>query len=143
MQNEGSNGTCTRAGDHSGNLPQPDLEKQGNIPVLPQEERQPGSVGDSAYEVNPTLLTIVVTKGESHVTQQPIVKLLKDVDSIKEELPRVASPKKGYLSRTPSAHEQCRYIILLLHLLPIIHPASSFMFLFCFMFPIFDCFWIA
>ncbi|XWS48703.1 hypothetical protein CRYUN_Cryun13aG0099100 [Craigia yunnanensis] len=95
MQNEGSNETSTRAGDHSGNLTEPDLEKQGNIPVLPQEERQPGSVGDSAYEANPTLLTIVVTKGKSHVTQQPIVKLSKDVDSIKEELPRVASPKKG------------------------------------------------
>ena len=142
MQNEGSNGTCTRAGDHSGNLPQPDLEKQGNIPVLLQEERQPGSVGDSAYEVNPTLLTIVVTKGESHVTQQPIVKLSKDVDSIKEELPCVASSKKGYFLRTPSSHEQCRYIILL-HLLPVIHPASLFMCLFYFMFPIFDCFWIA
>ncbi|XP_022737905.1 uncharacterized protein LOC111290723 [Durio zibethinus] len=108
MQNEGSNGTSSIAGDLSGNLPEPDLEKQGNIPVLPQEERQPGSVGDSAYEANPTLLNIVVTKGQSHVTQQQIAKLAKDVESIKEELPRVASTKKGYISRTTSSHEQCR-----------------------------------
>ncbi|XVF10259.1 hypothetical protein REPUB_Repub07fG0167100 [Reevesia pubescens] len=110
MQNEGSNGTSsTRAGDLSGNLPQSDLEKQGNIPVLPQEDRLPGPVGHTAScEANPTLLTIEVMKGESHVTEQPIAKLLKDVDSIKEELPRVASPKKGYISRTTSSHEQCR-----------------------------------
>ncbi|XWS61479.1 hypothetical protein CRYUN_Cryun07bG0129200 [Craigia yunnanensis] len=108
MQNEGSNGTSTRVGDHSGNLPEPDLEKQGNIPVLPQEGRHPGSLEDSTCEANPTLLTIVVTNGESHVTQQPIVKLSKDVDSIKEELPRVASSKKEYFSRTTSSHEQCR-----------------------------------
>ncbi|XVE58204.1 hypothetical protein DITRI_Ditri04bG0151300 [Diplodiscus trichospermus] len=108
MQNEGSNGASPRAADHSGNLPEPDLEKQGNIPVLPQEEKQPGSVGDSACEAHPALLTIVVSKGESHVTQQSIVKLSKDVDSIKEELPRLASPKKGYFSRTSSSHEQCR-----------------------------------
>ncbi|XP_022762291.1 uncharacterized protein LOC111308236 isoform X2 [Durio zibethinus] len=108
MQNEGSNGTSTRAGDQTSNLPEPDLEKQGNIPVLPEEERQPGSVGGSACEANPTLLTIAVMKGESHVTQQPLAKLSKDVDSIKEELPRVASPKKGYFSRTTSSHEQCR-----------------------------------
>ncbi|XWS50217.1 hypothetical protein CRYUN_Cryun12cG0069700 [Craigia yunnanensis] len=107
MQNEGSNGTSTRAGDHSGNLLEPDLEKQGNIPVLPEEERQ-GSVGDSACQANPTLLTIVVMKGESHVTPQPQAKLPKDVDSIKEELPHVSSPKKGYFLRTASSHEQCR-----------------------------------
>ncbi|WRX16988.1 zinc finger protein [Theobroma cacao] len=108
MQNEGSNGTSTTAGDHSGNLPEPDLEKQENIPVLPQEDSHPGSVGDSGCVANPTLLTIVVSNGESHVTQQPIAKLSKDVDSIKEELPCVASPKKGYFSRTTSCHEQCR-----------------------------------
>ncbi|XWS38109.1 hypothetical protein CRYUN_Cryun19dG0102100 [Craigia yunnanensis] len=108
MQSEGSNGTSTRPGDHSGNLPEPDLEKQGNIPVLPEEERQSGSDGDSACEANPTLLTIVVMKGESHVTRQPLAKLPKDVDSIKEELPRAGSPKKGYFSRTTSSLEQCR-----------------------------------
>ncbi|XP_022722287.1 uncharacterized protein LOC111279582 isoform X2 [Durio zibethinus] len=108
MHNESSSGTSTRSGDRSGNLPEPDLEKQGSIPVLPQEERQPCSVEDSACEGNPTLLTIVVTRGESHVTQQPVVKSSKDVDSIKEELPSVAPPKKGYFSRTTSSHEQCR-----------------------------------
>ncbi|KAK6262622.1 hypothetical protein QUC31_008438 [Theobroma cacao] len=108
MQNEGSNGTSTTAGDHSGNLPEPNLEKQENIPVLPQEDSHPGSVGDSGCVANPTLLTIVVSNGESHVTQQPIAKLSKDVDSIEEELPCVASPKKGYFSRTTSCHEQCR-----------------------------------
>ena len=120
MHNEGSNGTSTRAGNHSGNLLEPDLEKQGNIPVLPEEERQPGSDGDSVCEANPTLLTIVVMNGESHVTQQPLAKLPNDVDSIEEELPRVASPKKGYFSRTTSSREQCRYVILIMHLLPII-----------------------
>lgn len=117
MQNDGSNGTSTRAGDHPGNLPEPDIEKQGKIPVLPEEERQPGSVGDSACEANPTLITIVVMKGESHVSEQPLAKLPKDVDSIKEELPRVASPKKGYFSRTTSSREECRYIILILQIM--------------------------
>lgn len=112
MQNEGSNATSTRAGGLSFNSPEPDLEKQGNIPMLPQEERQPGSVEDSACEANPVLLTIVVMESEPHVTQQQLVKISKDVDSIKEELPRVATPKKGYFSRTTSCHEQCRYSIL-------------------------------
>ncbi|OMP02743.1 hypothetical protein COLO4_10850 [Corchorus olitorius] len=111
MQNEGSNGgTTTASGDHCGNLPEPDLEKQGNMPVLPPDDRHPGLVGDSACEAIPTLVTIVVSKGESQVTQQPISKLSKDVDSVKEELPRVASPRKGYFSRTSSCHEQCRAV---------------------------------
>ncbi|XVF53224.1 hypothetical protein PTKIN_Ptkin05aG0082800 [Pterospermum kingtungense] len=108
MQNEGSNGTSTKAGDHSGDLPEPDLEKQGKTPVLSEEERQQDSFGGSACEANPTLLTIVVMKGESHVSEQPLAKSSKDVESIKEELPRVASPKKGYFSRTTSSREECR-----------------------------------
>ncbi|PPS15390.1 hypothetical protein GOBAR_AA05189 [Gossypium barbadense] len=107
MQNGGSNETSSRAGDLSRNLHEPDLEMHGNIP-LPQEEIQPGSVGDSACEANPTSATNVVTKVESHLTQQPIAKLSKDAESTKEDLPHAASPKMGYFSRTTSAHEQCR-----------------------------------
>ncbi|KAA3456987.1 March9 [Gossypium australe] len=107
MQNGGSNETSSRAGDLSRNLHEPDLEMHGNIP-LPQEEIQPGSVGDSACEANPTSATNVVTKVESHLTQQPIANLSKDAESTKEDLPHAASPKMGYFSRTPSAHEQCR-----------------------------------
>ncbi|MBA0824776.1 hypothetical protein Goarm_021421 [Gossypium armourianum] len=107
MQNGGSNEASSRAGGLSGNLHEPDLEMHGNIP-LPQEEIQPGSVGDSACEANPTSATNVVTKAESHLAQQPIAKLSKDAESTKEDLPHAASPKMGYFSRTTSAHEQCR-----------------------------------
>ncbi|MBA0794245.1 hypothetical protein Gohar_018595 [Gossypium harknessii] len=107
MQNGGSNESSSRAGGPSGNLHEPDLEMHGNIP-LPQEEIQPGSVGDSACEANPTSATNVVTKAESHLAQQPIAKLSKDAESTKEDLPHAASPKIGYFSRTTSAHEQCR-----------------------------------
>lgn len=109
MLNEGSNETSTRASYHSSNLPEPDLEKQGNNQVLPQDEGLAGSVRGSACESSPTLLTIVVTKGESHVTQQPIAQL-KDMDCVLEELPRVA-PQKGYFLRNGSSDEECRYII--------------------------------
>ncbi|PPD97782.1 hypothetical protein GOBAR_DD05204 [Gossypium barbadense] len=107
MQNGGSNEASRRAGGLSGNLHEPDLEMHGNTP-LPQEEIQPGSVGDSACEANPTSATNVVTKAESHLAQQPIAKLSKDAESTKEDLPHAASPKMGYFSRTTSAHEQCR-----------------------------------
>ncbi|KAK8489110.1 hypothetical protein V6N11_028471 [Hibiscus sabdariffa] len=107
MQNEGSNETSTSASYHSSNLPEPDLEKQGNNLVLSREERLTGSVKDSACEASPTLLTIVVTKGESHVTQQPVAQLSKDVDCIMEELPRVA-PQKGFFSRNTSSDVECR-----------------------------------
>lgn len=111
MQNGGSHETSSRAGDLCGNLHEPDLEMHGNIP-LPQEEIQPGSVG--ACEANPTSATNVVTKAESHLTQQPAAILSKDAESTKEDLSHAASPKMGYISRTTSAHEQCRYVILLL-----------------------------
>ncbi|XP_017647113.1 uncharacterized protein LOC108487316 isoform X1 [Gossypium arboreum] len=106
MLNEGSNETSTRASYHSSNLPEPDLEKQGNNQVLPQDEGLPGSVRGSACESSPTLLTIVVTKGESHVTQQPIAQL-KDMECVLEELPRVA-PQKGYFLRNSCSDEECR-----------------------------------
>ncbi|PPD97169.1 hypothetical protein GOBAR_DD05823 [Gossypium barbadense] len=105
MLNEGTNETSTRASYHSSNLPEPDLEKQGNNQVLPQDGGLPGSVRGSACESSPTLLTIVVTKGESHVTQQPIAQL-KDTECILEELPRVA-PQKGYFLRNSSSDEEC------------------------------------
>ncbi|KAK8473921.1 hypothetical protein V6N11_046151 [Hibiscus sabdariffa] len=111
MQNEGSNKTSTRASYSSSTLPEPepepDLEKQGNNLVLPQEERLPSSVKDSASGASPTLLTIGVIKGESHVTQQPVAQLSKDVDCIMEELPRVP-PQKGYFSRNTSSDMECR-----------------------------------
>ncbi|KAK8658317.1 hypothetical protein V6N13_036525 [Hibiscus sabdariffa] len=44
----------------------------------------------------------MVTKGESHVTQQPVAQLSKDVDCIMEELPRVP-PQKGYFSKNTSS----------------------------------------
>ncbi|GMJ00488.1 hypothetical protein HRI_003718000 [Hibiscus trionum] len=107
MQNQGSNETSTRASYRSSTLPEPDLEKQGNNLVLPQEERLPGSTKDSATGASPTLLTIVVTKGESHVTQQPVAQLSKDMDCIMEELPRLPS-QKGYFSRNTSSDVECR-----------------------------------
>ncbi|KAE8661997.1 hypothetical protein F3Y22_tig00113721pilonHSYRG00058 [Hibiscus syriacus] len=107
MRNEGSNETSTRASYHSSNLPEPDLEKQGNNLVLPQVEKLSGSVKDPTCEASPTLLTIEVTKGESHVTQQPVAQLSKDMDCVMDELPRV-TPQKGFFSRSSSSDVECR-----------------------------------
>lgn len=104
MQNDGSNkdGTTTAGGEQCGtsHRAELDLEKQDNTQVLPQEGSHRALSENSTLEGNPTLLTIVVCNGESPVTH---------VASTKEELPSVASPKKGYLSRNASSHEQCRY----------------------------------
>ncbi|KAK3228222.1 hypothetical protein Dsin_008084 [Dipteronia sinensis] len=86
MQNEGSNG------DHSC---EQDLEKQG-------KSQEGLSVVGSGDEANQTLPTIVISNGET-----PEPNHTDDNDS-KVELPPVMSPKKGYLSRSPSSHEQCR-----------------------------------
>ncbi|KAK9274767.1 hypothetical protein L1049_022019 [Liquidambar formosana] len=105
MQNDGSSGFGTAAVDDL-----PDLEKQG----LPQERRDQAStmLEDSVTDGDHTVLTIVVSNGESRsqvrVTPEPVGKLAKAVDSGNGQLPFVVSPKKGYLSRTASSHEQCR-----------------------------------
>uniref|UniRef100_A0A5B6YUX7 RING-CH-type domain-containing protein n=1 Tax=Davidia involucrata TaxID=16924 RepID=A0A5B6YUX7_DAVIN len=72
--------------------------------------------GDSAAD--PTLLTIVVSNGESFnqvsLTPEPIGKFSKSGGVSTEEALAVAdevdveSPKKAHLSRNASSHEQCR-----------------------------------
>ncbi|KAJ9148185.1 hypothetical protein P3X46_030264 [Hevea brasiliensis] len=99
MQNDGSNKASTTTGSNQcGNLlsPELDLEKQDNPQLLPQLGSNGAVSESSTLEPNPTILTIIVSNADSHV------------DPSKEELPSVDSPKKGYLSRTASSHEQCR-----------------------------------
>ncbi|KAJ0106386.1 hypothetical protein Patl1_17367 [Pistacia atlantica] len=70
---------------HEGSNAEQDLERQGN-----------NNHEVSGVEDNPTLPTIVISDGDSHR------------HSSNDELPLVLSPKKGYLSRSGSSHEQCR-----------------------------------
>ncbi|KAL5833229.1 hypothetical protein ACOSQ3_016903 [Xanthoceras sorbifolium] len=91
MQNERSNGvhSCEQ-----------DLEKQGTN----QEGLSVVGCGD---EDNQTLPTIVISNGESNDSNNNNHNHSHN-DDTKEELPPLMSPKKGYLSRSSSSHEQCR-----------------------------------
>ncbi|KAA8526056.1 hypothetical protein F0562_007844 [Nyssa sinensis] len=85
-----------------------DLEKQGSVETIDH-----GSSGDSTADNNdPTLLTIVVSNGESInqvlLTPEPTEKFSKSGVSTEKVLADVESPKKAHLSRNGSSHEQCR-----------------------------------
>lgn len=101
MQNDyGFNKESTTTGSNQcGNSlsPELDLEKQDNPKILPQHRSDGSPSKNSTLEPDPTILTIVVSNAEAHA------------DPAKKELPSVDSPKKGYLSRSASSHEQCRY----------------------------------
>ncbi|KAJ4850184.1 hypothetical protein Tsubulata_004468 [Turnera subulata] len=99
----GGDGTVVTVGvvgkEYCGNLAGAELDQgkqqQQQALVLSQEEAGGGvSPGDSTLNPNPTLLAIVISNPE--------------LVSTKEDLPGVASPRKGYLSRSASSHEQCR-----------------------------------
>lgn len=98
MQNDGSEsntGNTQITSQHCRDLPSKelDLEKQdGNDQVLS---------GNITPEASSTVLnnSIVLSNAESHVIH---------VIPVMEE-PSLDSPKKGYLSRTTSSQEQCRY----------------------------------
>lgn len=77
---------------HEGSNAEQDLERQGN-----------NNHEVSGVEDNSALPTIVISDGDSHQ------------HSSNDELPQVLSPKKGYLSRTGSSQEQCRYPFLTLY----------------------------
>ncbi|TXG72013.1 hypothetical protein EZV62_000592 [Acer yangbiense] len=87
MQNEGSNG---------GHSCEQDLEKQG-------KSQEGLSVVGSGDEANQTLSTIVISNGETPEPNRT------ENNESKDELSPV-TPKKGYLSRSPSSHAQCRGI---------------------------------
>lgn len=74
---------------NGGNSNEPDLEKQGN-----EQE-----VNNSADDANSALClpNIVISNGESHIEPND-----------KSNSSKGESPRKGFLSRTASSHEQCR-----------------------------------
>ncbi|KAF5729805.1 RING/U-box superfamily protein isoform 1 [Tripterygium wilfordii] len=110
MRKDGIDAAAVDCGGVS--LPGPDqdidLEKQEHTTVLPVEDVNCVSLEDSINEHNPGLVTIVISDGESRTTHELLEKPMKTVESGGEQLPCVASPKKGYLSRNSSSHEQCR-----------------------------------
>ncbi|XP_012086565.1 uncharacterized protein LOC105645555 isoform X2 [Jatropha curcas] len=99
MQNNGSNKEAGSDQCVNLSLVELDLEKQDDPELLQQEASGGVLIGDSTLCANSTILTVLVPNAESHAIH---------VDPAKEELPSVESPKKGYLSRTASSHEQCR-----------------------------------
>ncbi|XP_059662096.1 uncharacterized protein LOC132308117 isoform X2 [Cornus florida] len=107
MLNDASVGNGVPMGDqHCGHLS--DLETQGNA-----GGNDHGLVRElAANNSDQTVLTIMVSDGESFdqvgVTAEPAGKFTKTVDSPEEVVVNVESPKKSYLSRNASSHEQCR-----------------------------------
>ncbi|XP_010553566.1 PREDICTED: E3 ubiquitin-protein ligase MARCH3 [Tarenaya hassleriana] len=93
MQNEGSHGSSGPAAK----FPAPD---QDNAPAKVRD-----SIRESASEVNNSTpaLTIVVCNGDSSLRLEQMGAAQITLQSGKED-----SPKKGYLSRNSSSHEQCR-----------------------------------
>ncbi|OWM65073.1 E3 ubiquitin-protein ligase MARCH2 [Punica granatum] len=126
MRGDGSRSGDAAVDDHCGDVA--DLEKQGGAPVsdrpggidrVPMAPPQPPSLPPMPSPPMPPLLpplhlptapqllppvTIVVSTGEPLAPPEGTTKALESL----EELAVVASPKKGYLSRNGSSHEQCR-----------------------------------
>uniref|UniRef100_A0A2P2KRF7 E3 ubiquitin-protein ligase MARCH2 isoform X1 n=1 Tax=Rhizophora mucronata TaxID=61149 RepID=A0A2P2KRF7_RHIMU len=105
MQNDASSISAGAAGDRPCVKNEVDLEKQDNThaPPSPSQDQEEegghrGLAGNSHLEANSTSLTILVSDGESPLTQL----------SSKTKPEYVLSPKKGHLSRTASSQEQCR-----------------------------------
>lgn len=95
MQNEGVNG---------GESCEKDLEKQAKI------DEEGLSVEGCGDESNQTQPTIVISSGESHDSNNN--ENAGNGNDSKIELAPVVSPKKGFLSRSSSSSEQCRYIVV-------------------------------
>lgn len=108
MLGDGSDGNVKATGKSCGDLT--DIEKQGNdTGPVPGAEATVLS-GDSASESSEKQppLTIVVTNGESYMPPEATDRAFEEVERASVELPAVASPRKGHLSRNESSHEQCR-----------------------------------
>ncbi|XP_048132599.1 uncharacterized protein LOC115747948 isoform X2 [Rhodamnia argentea] len=86
-----------------------DVEKQGEVVVLVRESGGAAAMDSLSTGMNQTTpVTIVVSGGDSYVAPEPAAKDSKALECVVEELPSVGFPKKGYLSRSGSSHEQCR-----------------------------------
>lgn len=86
----------------------PDLENQASATVVAHQAGDEAVLRNSGGEDVQGHLTIVIPDGDAMVVHELAGKASVAVDLGKEA--GIVSPKKGYLSRSDSSNEQCRYL---------------------------------
>ncbi|XP_043715677.1 uncharacterized protein LOC122664054 isoform X2 [Telopea speciosissima] len=116
MQSDGSDGSDIALGAHPSPTGPAHLEKQENKQNTAQAQQEGGgaqsSLGASAGNGDPTMLTVVISSEESHAQVPVFPELkthgLKTTGTDMDEITDVATSRKGCLTRCESSHEQCR-----------------------------------